>query len=320
MTYYGSLHMTDSGRSDDNKRDELEQRIKTLEQQARLTYDILEMASTLGDFQTNINKLQEPTDILRETTKRIQGFIPFQGVSYFLVDERTQDFALTLCQPKELTEYLAGEVDYLIENGVFSLALREHSPIHVHTRCGKQRLVMHSLSTSSRTRGMFVGLLGRTERTVSGLVLSLLSIILKNCANAIESFELYKLFRENECRYRELAEFLPHTLFETDPAGFFTFVSQGAVHLGLEPSVLCNHTRVVDLLDKDSASALEERLAACLEKQQAEGVECDVTLSYPERAMGKALLRMRPLHSGGECIGWRGMLALDESTKEKNSP
>jgi len=285
--------------------EKMEQRIKSLEQQARLTYDILEMAATLGDFQTSINKLQEPSDILRETSSRIQGFIPFLATAYYLVDERTQDFLLSLCLPAEQQHHIADEVNYLIDNGVFALALRENSPIHVHSRTGRQRLVLHALSTSSRTRGMFVGLLGRSENTVSGLVLSLLSIILKNCANAIESFELYRLFRENEQRYRELADFLPHILFETDPAGGLLFLNRNLDlpgHEHLQP----RQTRLQELLADGDAKLLEERMQA--RDNEPEGFEMEAELRTPQQARLKARLRMRPILRSGEFVGWRGVL------------
>lgn len=297
----------------DSKRDELEQRLKSLEQQARLTYDILEMAATLGDFQTSINKLQEPSDILRETTSRIQGFIPFLATAYYLVDERTHDFSQALCLPLEQQDHLAAEVDYLIDNGVFALALRENSPIHVHSRGGKQRLVLHSLSTSSRTRGMFVGLLGRTEHTVSGMVLSLLSIILKNCANALESFELYRLFRENEQRYRELAEVLPHTLFEVDPNGLFLFVNQSLEPFGLEGGIPPRQARLQDILSREDAARLE---AAMLQHaRNVHGFDMDIATGAHAASRRPARIRMRPMLRGTECAGWRGVLMADLEKK-----
>lgn len=291
------------------KPSELELRIKSLEQQARLTYDILDMAATLGDFQTSINQLQEPTDILRETTARIQGFIPFQATAYYLVDERTQDFAMTLCLPPQQQEDLGVEVDYLIENGVFSLALRENSPIHVHSRTGKLRLVLHSLSTSSRTRGMFVGLLGRTDRTVSGLVLSLLSIILKNCANAIESFELYRLFRENEQRYRELADFLPHVLFETDADGRLLFMNQSVGRLFSE--LPAQSLSLTDLLLPEDRPGLLQELDR--KRGQSEGFDLPVRVVWGLPAPREVRLRMRPILRQEQCTGWRGVLLFDEA-------
>ncbi len=182
--------------SNGKTKQDLEDRIRTLEEQARLTLDILEMASTLGDFQTSINKLHEPVEILRETLGRIRRLVTFTTSAFYLVNEETSDFELTLCEPSRLADVVRAEVDQLIETGVFALALRENRPITVYSSTNAHRILLHALATSSRTRGMFVGLMPRHERNISSVFLALLSIVLKNCANAIESFELYRLYRE----------------------------------------------------------------------------------------------------------------------------
>ncbi|QJT08652.1 GAF domain-containing protein [Oceanidesulfovibrio marinus] len=175
-------------------RRELEDRIRTLEEQARLTLDILEMASSLGDFQTSINKLHEPNQILAETAERISRFVSFHATAFYLVDEDNNDFVLASCEPSIHEEIIRREVSHLIDTGIFAMAIRENRPITVYSQDGNHRLVLHVLATSSRVRGMFIGLTTRTERSISSILLALLSIVLKNCANAIESFELYQFF------------------------------------------------------------------------------------------------------------------------------
>ena len=114
-----------------NSRQDLENRIQNLEEQARFTLDVLEMAASLGDFQTSINKLQEPSEILEETFTRVQGFIHFVGTAFYLVDEGSSDFVPYLCRPQEYQEIVDAEIANLIESGIFSLALRENRPITV---------------------------------------------------------------------------------------------------------------------------------------------------------------------------------------------
>jgi len=177
-------------------REDLESRILSLEEQARFTLDVLEMASELGDFQASINKLHEPTEILRETLGRIGGLISFQCMAFMLVDEHDSDFTLNLCQPEDFRSLVGSEMAHLIDSGIFSLAIRENRPITVYSRDKEHRILLHVLATNARTRGMFIGLMHRKDRNISSIVLSLLTIILKNCANAIESFELYRLLRD----------------------------------------------------------------------------------------------------------------------------
>ena len=46
---------------------DLDARIDYLEEIHRFTVDALEMAASLGDFQSSINRLREPSAMLRET-------------------------------------------------------------------------------------------------------------------------------------------------------------------------------------------------------------------------------------------------------------
>ena len=59
-----------------------------------------------------------------------------------------------------------------------------------------QRILLHSLSTKTRARGMFLGILDRDAMTVYDSSLSLLSIVLLNSSNALESFEYFDMIKE----------------------------------------------------------------------------------------------------------------------------
>jgi PAS domain-containing protein len=212
----------------------LEQRLRHLEEQARFTLDVLEMASTLGDFQTCINKLHEPTALLEETILRIGELVHFSASAFYLVDENSSDFALSLCSPVMFRDMLDAEVQHLIDNGVFALAVRENRPVTVYSRDNMYRLVLHVLATSSRTRGMFVGVMSKGERNLSGILMSLLSIVLKHCANAIESFELYRLFRQGDRDQYQFAESLPLPVVELSGTGEVLFANAAAETLTLK--------------------------------------------------------------------------------------
>lgn len=284
----------------------LEARIQTLEEQARFTLDVLEMAATLGDFQTSINKLSTPEEILRETIGRVQGLIHFLGSAFLLVDEDSSDFRLALCEPERYRRMVAEETGLLIDNGIFSLAIRENRPIIVYSSDKQFRLVVHVLATSSRTRGMFVGLLSRKDRTISGILLSLLSIILKNCANAIESFELYRLYRENELRLRAFADALPHGLFETDLHGDITSANAAlAVTLGHSREDLCGKLRFTDILDEASAAEAARVLETCRDPRTQRLTVRAVTGHGEEFP---ALLHLTPRLEEGRCLGFQGVL------------
>jgi PAS domain S-box-containing protein len=214
----------------------LEERIEYLEELNRFTLDTLEMAASLGDFQTSINKLQEPSLILDETRSRVQRLIALQTLAFFLVDEVDHEFFLASCQPESDKEFLKNEADFLIDNGTFAWTLRERRPVIVSSKNYQRQLVLHVMATSSRVRGMFVGLLEKGETNIPDTALSLLSIILLNSSNALESFELYKMIREITKNLEKKENY--RTLFEAAPDGVEVLDVRGNV-------VDCNRTHQV---------------------------------------------------------------------------
>lgn len=186
---------------------ELEARIEYLEEINRFSIDALEMAASLGDFQVSINKLQEPSAILKETDSRVKRLIPFQAVAFYLVDEATSNFFLAHLEPEDQRDLLQGDVDFLIDNGTFAWALREHRGVSVSSKDFHRHMLLHVMATYSRIRGLFVGLVRPGEKNIPEVSLSVLSIILLNSANALESFELYRMVQkgrdELEIRVKE---------------------------------------------------------------------------------------------------------------------
>ncbi|WP_244432535.1 sensor histidine kinase [Desulfocurvibacter africanus] len=171
---------------------QLESRIEFLEEQKRFTLDLLEAASSLGDFQTAIGRLQDPSIILQETASRIQQLLSMRTQAIYLVDERDSDFKPAFCSPAEDSEFVAENLAHLIDKGIFAWALREKRPVFISGKDGVSRFVLHALATSSRVRGMYLGVLSDKPGEVYDYSLALLSILLANSANALESFELYK--------------------------------------------------------------------------------------------------------------------------------
>ena len=188
-------------------RDDLESRLEYLEEVNRFTIDALEMAASLGDFQSSLHKLDEPRAILKEMGTRIKRLIPFDVIAFYLVDEVTSDFYLGEMQPPDQQDDIKQEVEFLIDNGTFAWALRENRAVLVSTSDFRRKLVFHAMTTVSRIRGMFVGLLPEEESNIPGVSIALLSIILLNSANALESFELYRMIQKArdqlEIRVRE---------------------------------------------------------------------------------------------------------------------
>jgi PAS domain S-box-containing protein len=205
----------------------LENRVRYLEEVERFILDILEIASSLGDFQTSINKLRDTSVILDETRTKIQGLIPFESTAFFQVDEDSRDFVISSIFPENHRSYIQNEVDILIHEGTFAWALREKRPVMASTGDHKGYLVLHVMATSTRIRGMFVGLLKEENKSICDISLSLLSIILMNSANALESFELYRTIREINSNLERIDNY--RLLFDTAPDGVEVLDSHGNI-------------------------------------------------------------------------------------------
>jgi signal transduction histidine kinase/CheY-like chemotaxis protein len=186
---------------------DMDARLEYLEGIHRFTADALEMAASLGDFQSSINKLNEPSLILKEAETRVKSLISVEVSGFYLIEEISGDLRLADCQPPEAKETLQEEVEFLIDNGTVAWALRDKRCVTVATRDFKKEIILHVMATYSKIRGLFVGILRPDEKNVPEVSLSLLSIILLNSANTLESLETQRITQKArqdlETRVRE---------------------------------------------------------------------------------------------------------------------
>ena len=190
-------------------------RIEYLEEHRRLIQNALEMVLSLGDFQENINKGYGPKNILQEAEKRIQYLIPFDANAFYLVDQDKSDFVLSLCQQSEKKRFVEDQVEYMIDKGFFAWAIRERRGVTISSHDHSKQLILHVIATYSRIRGMFIGLLPDKRNSMPDKSLTLLSIILLNTANALESLEFYRLLQNQniilEKKVEERTKALAHS-------------------------------------------------------------------------------------------------------------
>jgi len=266
----------------------LNERILYLEELYRNTLDALETASTLGDFQTSINKLQDPSSILREASERIRRIVPFDGLAFYLVNENTQDFEPYFTEPEEILPLVRKTVDGFIESGIFSWVLNQRRSVVLPSPDGKSRRVLHTLATCSRIRGMFIGLLPEEKSQIPDIHKSLLSIILLNCSNALESFELYhriqeiKTVLENRESYKTLFEAAPDGVEVLDGMGLVLDCNHSQENLLLRDraSIIGAHT--TDLLSEPYRQSFEK---FCAELRKSGYAECEAEVLRSDRSV-----------------------------------
>ena len=187
-------------------------RIDYLEENRRFIQNVLEMAISLGDFQENINKGYGPENVLKEADKRISQLIPFEANALYLVDQERSDFYLSVCNQKAAEAFIRDEVEQMIDQGYFAWAIREKRGVTISSRDHSRKFVLHVVTTYSRIRGMFVGLLPGKNSKIPDTSLTLLSIILLNTANALESIEFYSLLRNQNETLEKMVEERTQTL------------------------------------------------------------------------------------------------------------
>jgi len=174
----------------------LQARIKYLEENGRLIQNGLEMALSLGDFQENINKGYDTEYILREAEKRIQYLTPFDASAFYLADQGKSDFIFSLCEPPEKKQFIEDQIGYMIDKGFFTWAIGEKRGITISSHDHSRQLMLHVIATASRIRGMYVGLLPDKKTIIPDKSQTLVSFILLNTANALESLDYHQLLRD----------------------------------------------------------------------------------------------------------------------------
>jgi signal transduction histidine kinase/ActR/RegA family two-component response regulator len=171
------------------------ERLEYYEENRRFTQNALERTLSLGDWQHNISNGYGPHQILKETEKRAHKLMPFEAIALYLVDQDKADFNLSVCKPNRLKQLIDDEVGNLIDKGSFAWAMREKRGLFVPSKDRFRRFLLHVIATNSRIRGMFVGLLSDQQKKVPDTAITLLSILLLNTANALESYEFYAFMR-----------------------------------------------------------------------------------------------------------------------------
>ncbi|HUI63364.1 MAG TPA: ATP-binding protein [Bacteroidota bacterium] len=176
---------------------ETETRVKRLEEVNRWVLDSLDLVASLGDFQTRINTDQDDTSILAATRAHLNRLFSFRAIAFLTVRESDFDFTMLDCEPPDDRALLQEEVDLQINEGTFAWALNQNRSVLVPAKNYGNTLVLQALATRSRVLGMFVGVLPEEALQVTDASLNLLSIMLLNCANALENAALYRRINEH---------------------------------------------------------------------------------------------------------------------------
>ncbi len=182
-------------------------RVESLSREKETALSALSAAAGLGHFDTSYSHLESPAPILGEIAGRAMELASLRAVALFLVDEDSHDMVLSLVRGEASGFAPEAELDALIDDHSLAFVLDQPGPAFFRPRTGEGRLALHRLATSSRVRGVFMGLAGRGAEGVSDTALALLTVVLNAGAAALESYFLYRhLAAVNQGLERTVAE------------------------------------------------------------------------------------------------------------------
>lgn len=172
----------------------LQDRIDFLEESNRNYVAILDLLAGNGEFQANLGQAKSNAEIFKATAVQIQKIVPFPELAFLeSMDDGT--FEQQFCVPDTCKDHIQSELNKKIDDGTFAWALNRNQAL-LSPILDKRTLVLHVIETRSRIRGMFVALLPEQVGTIDLAKLNALSIILSNCAYAVESKHLYGMINQ----------------------------------------------------------------------------------------------------------------------------
>lgn len=117
----------------------------------------------------------------------------FVSVALLLVDEKDNDLHMAHVLPEESREFMEREIAVLIDDMSMAWALRRHTPVRMRCAHSKNRIVLKSVASVSRVRGMVVGMLesGTSDEELMEVEDTMLSLLVMGLGNALESLAVY---------------------------------------------------------------------------------------------------------------------------------
>lgn len=191
--------------------DLLEREVAQLTEERRFTMSTLEMAANLLTFVCEPGELESVEHVLEETAGKILSMLSFEALCFYLIDERDASFSPVHCEPSDYQPDFERRIDQLIEDQTFAWALGRNKPVRVEGQENEPPLLLHAISTASRTRGMFIGIPVEGGDEFES-PLPLLTLVLHSCANIIESIELYRHMHQKNQKLKEKITLLEQEL------------------------------------------------------------------------------------------------------------
>ncbi|HOO63838.1 MAG TPA: histidine kinase dimerization/phospho-acceptor domain-containing protein, partial [Synergistaceae bacterium] len=172
----------------------LKARVEALTEEKQAALSVLEAAVSVGNYAVNMEN-NDPREILATCTERIESFLHFIVMGFYLFDDTGLEFKNIICLPGEKQSFLENELNVLIDDGTVSWALGRNKPIIV-SGASSYSVLLHSLSSEGRPLGVFVGVLRDNPESILELSLAFLTVLLNSTSSVLQNAELYQTIQE----------------------------------------------------------------------------------------------------------------------------
>jgi signal transduction histidine kinase/DNA-binding response OmpR family regulator len=156
----------------------------------RIIESLRDIAS-LGDLHNTAVGSDQKQQILATIENQVEKVYHFSSVGIYLVNDVDMNFDLALRSDNSDEKRLQSVIGKAINDGTFAWAISWNRPISIPLENGEY-LVLHVLTSKFRAIGMFAGIVPAGQPLMTDVEQSLLSVILFNCATALENIELYE--------------------------------------------------------------------------------------------------------------------------------
>ena len=176
--------------------------IESAEKAHRSFLNTIETMLAFGDFQKQVDSMIEPKELITLITERINEIVKFDASAIYFVDQETSDIKLLSCVPFAFHNEMEDQFEVLIEHGYVAWALKERRGIAFYSNDARYRVVLHAMATYSRIRGIFIGLQAAAAGKTANTPPQVLTLVLRNAANALESLEYIQTFKHRNAELR----------------------------------------------------------------------------------------------------------------------
>ncbi len=165
------------------------------------------MVASLGAFRSARSREEAPATVVAAVRPVLRRLMEFERSAFFLLEADGLGFRRMDHEPADAGLALQQEMDAQVAAGVFAWAVQRNAPVQVPARsCPGRTVLLHTLSTRSRVIGMFLGISAEALEHVPDANQKLLSILLGNCAAALESAQLYHELARHSAGLEQLVQ------------------------------------------------------------------------------------------------------------------